>query len=90
MEQVIPPSACWIARVGAPSTVALRRTRRSCILVNVVSEIIQKITFWPTINSSQVCVRRPFQNGLGGAIYTDLKFVTFVTTGGRVKFFPAL
>ena len=45
MEQVIPPSACWIARVGAPSTVALRRTRRSCILVNVVSEIIQKITF---------------------------------------------
>ena len=71
MEQVIPPSACWIARVGAPSTVALRRTRRSCILVNVVSEIIQKITLWPTINSSQVCVRRPFQNGLGGAIQSN-------------------
>ena len=71
MEQVIPPSACWIARVGAPSTVALRRTRRSCILVNVVSEIIQKITFWPTINSSQVCVRRPFQNGLSGAIQSN-------------------
>ena len=45
MEQVIPPSACWIARVGATSTVALRRTRRSCILVNVVSEIIQKKHF---------------------------------------------
>ena len=42
MEQVIPPSACWIARVGATSTVALRRTRRSCILVNVVSETKQK------------------------------------------------
>ena len=69
-EQVIPPSACWIARVGATSTVALRRTRRSCILVNVVSETKQK-AFWPTINSSQVCVRSPFQNGLGGAIQSN-------------------